>query len=285
MENELHLSKHHGLRNDFLILLDMAEKVNLGDVEIVALLDRRIGVGADGLIRVTPPSAESLSVAKMELYNSDGSRAEMSGNGIRCLAQALIKAGLAPRDKFSIDTEAGAIEIESHSKVGSIEAIISVGMGRPDIKESSIRRVGKFEFSSVRVDIGNPHLVLIPSGPFTLEDLSSLDIATIGPFIESEYSDGVNVEWILPISRDELFLRVWERGAGVTEACGTGTTASAYVANSLGIVDCEMTVHNPGGDLKVRVTDDQCYLTGPAQHVCDVQVSLDELRAMAALPR
>lgn len=263
----------------------MAEEVNLECAEIIGLLDRRTGVGGDGLMRVTPSLAESDSVAKMELYNSDGSIAEMSGNGIRCLAQALIEAGLAPQGKFSIDTGAGTIEVESHSKVGCVEAIISVNMGRPTIINSSSRRVEGSEFVSVQVDIGNPHLVLIASDPFTMEDLNSLDIAKIGPLIESEYSGGINVEWILPKGRDELFLRVWERGAGVTQACGTGSVASAYAANSLGIVDSEIIVHNPGGELTVRVVEDRFYLVGPAQHVCNVQVGRDQLKVMTALIR
>ena len=284
LDKELLLSKHHGLGNDFLVLLDMAGTILLTHSEIVALLDRRIGVGADGLMHVTPALADSPSVAQMVLYNSDGSRAEMSGNGIRCLAQALIDSGAAPVGSFSIDTDAGVIEIESHSSFGDPVAIISVGMGMPEIHESGERSIDGVEYRAVRADIGNPHLVLIPKRVMSNETLMRLEIALLGPKIESEYPAGMNVEWVIPGgNRREMSLRVWERGAGITQACGTGTTASAFVANALGLVDDEVTVHNPGGDLSVRITAGQCYLTGPAQKVCEVAVTFSQLNAMAAL--
>ncbi|NNN18626.1 MAG: diaminopimelate epimerase [Acidimicrobiaceae bacterium] len=284
MDKELFLSKHHGLSNDFLVLLDMAATISLELPEIVALLDRRIGIGADGLMHVTPATADSPSVARMTLYNSDGSRAEMSGNGIRCLAQALIDTGIAPLGSFSVDTDAGAIEIESHSALGEPVALISVAMGIPKIFESVVRTIDLIEYRAVRVDIGNPHLVLLPTTPMSGDQFASLDIARIGPELESEYPAGINVEWVIPQSnRHEMLLRVWERGAGVTQACGTGSTASSFVANRLGLIDDVVVVHNPGGDLTVRIGEDTCYLTGPSQKVCEVQVTASHLQAMAAL--
>ena len=284
LDKELLLSKHHGLGNDFLVLLDMAGIISLTFSEIVALLDRRIGVGADGLMHVTPALADSPSVARMELYNSDGSRAEMSGNGVRCLAQALIDSGAAPVGPFSVDTDAGVIEIESHSSFDDPIATISVGMGMPKVYESVERRIDGVEYLAVRSDIGNPHLVLIPRQVMAKETFMRLDIALLGPKIESEYPGGMNVEWVIPDgNRRELLLRVWERGAGITQACGTGTTASSFVAHALGLVDDVAIVHNPGGDLSVRITAEQCYLTGPAQKVCEVAVTASQLSAMAAL--
>ncbi|MDA8269808.1 MAG: diaminopimelate epimerase [Actinomycetota bacterium] len=280
---ELLLSKHHGLGNDFLVLLDMANTISLERQEIVALLNRRTGIGADGLIRVTATSPESPSVARMSLYNSDGSRAEMSGNGIRCLAQALIDSSAVPLGPFSIDTDAGTIVIETHSSFGDPVATISVGMGMPRISATEIRTVGGVEYLAVRVDVGNPHLVLIPKQSMSKEELGLLDIAELGPKIESEYRGGMNVEWIIPDeNRREMTLRVWERGAGMTQACGTGTTASSFVANAMGLVEETVIVHNPGGDLTVRVTAEQCYLTGPAQKVCEVTVTARQLEAMVA---
>ncbi len=281
---ELLLSKHHGLGNDFLVLLDMTSSVSLEHIEIKALLDRRIGVGADGLMHVTASSPESPSVARMVLYNSDGSRAEMSGNGIRCLAQALIDSGAAPLGPFSIDTDAGVIEIESHSAQGDALAMISVGMGMPKISESAERDIEGIEYLTVRVDIGNPHLVLVPKEKISPEIFNQLDLAHLGPRIESEYRGGMNIEWVVPSGdRREMALRVWERGAGITQACGTGTTASSFVAYTLGLVDENVLVHNPGGDMAVRITEDGCFLTGPAQKICDVVVTSNELKAMAAL--
>ncbi|TAN25912.1 MAG: diaminopimelate epimerase [Actinomycetota bacterium] len=284
VDKELLLSKHQGLGNDFLVLLDMTGTVDLDQSEIVALLDRHLGVGADGLMHVTPADADSPSVARMVLYNSDGSRAEMSGNGIRCLAQALIDAGGAPLGSFSIDTDAGVMEIESHSAFGEAVAAISVGIGTPKIFESDVRTIDGIEYQAVRVDIGNPHLVLIPTQVMDAGRFNSLDLATLGPKIESQYPGGMNIEWIVPDrNRSEMMLRVWERGAGITQACGTGSTASSFVANDLGLVDDTVVVHNPGGDLTVRIAGGTCYLTGPAQKVCEIQVTSSQLKAMAAL--
>lgn len=284
LAKDLFLTKHHGLKNDFLVLLDMAKTILLDRTEIVALTDRRIGIGADGLLHALPASPDSPAVAVMVLYNSDGSRAEMSGNGIRCLAQALIDAGAAPVGSFSIETDAGIKEIQGYSDVGDVVAVISVGMGTPVILNADTRVVGGLEYSATLVDVGNPHLVLVPTQELSVEELLDVDIEKWGRAIESQYPGGMNVEWVLPNKNGkELILRVWERGAGITLACGTGTTASAFAARSLGLVGNDVVVHNPGGDLEVRVTGSQCFLTGPAQKIADIQVTSSELCQMAAL--
>lgn len=284
LDREFRLSKHHGLGNDFLVLMDMMNTVQLSRLEIVALLNRRTGVGADGLIRVLSASPNSEAVAVMELHNSDGSRAEMSGNGIRCLVQALVDANVAPNGRFVIATDAGLIDIECHSESGAVVANVSAGMGMPELISKEELKVGQFIFNSVRVNIGNPHLVLFPTGSFKEDDLEALDIATLGPKLESRYPGGMNIEWIVPAKNmREIRLRVWERGAGITQACGTGTTASAFAANLLGLVNNEVNVHNPGGDLLVRITKDQCYLMGPAHKVAEIQVGFAQLDAMVAL--
>lgn len=284
LAKDLFLTKHHGLKNDFLVLLDMAKTISLDRTEIVALTDRRIGIGADGLLHALPASPDSPAVAVMVLYNSDGSRAEMSGNGIRCLAQALIDAGAAPVGSFSIETDAGIKEIQGYSDIGDVVAIISVGMGAPVILNTDTRVVGGLEYSATLVDVGNPHLVLVPTQELSAEELLDVDIEKWGRAIESQYPGGMNVEWVLPNKNGkELILRVWERGAGITLACGTGTTASAFVAHSLGLVGNDVVVHNPGGDLEVRVIGSQCFLTGPAQKIADIQVTSRELCQMAAL--
>lgn len=281
MDSEVIVSKHHGLGNDFLVLLDMANRVDLTQLEIVALLNRRTGIGADGLIRVIPAPADSLAVATMALFNSDGSRAEMSGNGIRCLAQALIDADVAPLGRFSIDTDAGLIDIESHSSYGDTVATISVGMGMPEILSTDAIELDGLKYKASRVDIGNPHLVLVPEPAMSFEFFSSIDIGKLGPQVESRFPRGMNVEWIIPGSNDnELHLRVWERGAGITQACGTGTTASAFAVNKMGLIGKRSVVHNPGGDLIVEIREEQCYLKGPAQRICEVRVSAKELQAM-----
>lgn len=280
---ELSLSKHHGLGNDFLVLLDMTGSIFLTLPEIRGLLDRRMGVGADGLIHVTRAKPDSNSVAAMALYNSDGSSAEMSGNGVRCLAQALVDAGHAPAGRFFITTGAGDIEIESYCNPGEVVSEISVAIGMPGVLTVGERSIAGQRFRQVRVDIGNPHLVLFGDSSFGEDDLVGLDLTDLGPKIEDEFPSGMNIEWI--VSKwgiDEILLRVWERGAGITSACGTGSTAAAFAAHHLGIVGRTVTVKNPGGILSVSIGDETCYLRGPAQKVCDVVVTSSQLNAMAA---
>jgi diaminopimelate epimerase len=261
----LRFTKHHGAGNDFLVLLDLEDQRTLNGAEVRALCHRRFGVGADGVIRVlTGGSGADLT---MELHNADGSEAEMSGNGIRCLAQAAVDAGLVEPPTFGVATAAGVriVDYKPGDRPGSATASVDMGaavLGHDQPQPVEGRRAR-------RVDMGNPHLVLL--GP----DPAGVDVAELGPQLQEVHPGGINVEFIaVGPDPDSLDLRVWERGVGETRACGTGSAAAAAAARSWGLVGERVAVHNPGGTLEVVLDGGGIRLSGPVHRVATVKVDL-----------
>jgi len=247
--DSLTLSKHHGLGNDFLVLLDPDDRhaeLDLAKVA-VALCHRTTGVGADGLIRLAPD-------LRMHLHNADGSRAEMSGNGIRCLAQAIVQAGLGGRagGDLEILTDAGARRITVVD-----DERFTVAMGTAKVLDLEERRA--------EVDTGNPHLVLLVADP-AAEQLEALG---------AEHPDR-NVEVVRVDDATTVTMRVHERGAGITSACGTGSCAIAAATRAWGLTGERVTVRNPGGDLDVELQGDTARLTGPAVRIATIEVEVSD---------
>jgi diaminopimelate epimerase len=248
----VNLTKHHGLGNDFLVLLDLDERFDgdLGELARAAC-DRRRGIGADGLIRATPGTDGT--VATMELRNADGGRAEMSGNGIRCLVQALAdaEAGLGP--ELVVGTDAGPRRCTLHGEDSPGRRLVAVEMGRVEIVT--------FDMDRAEVDVGNPHLVV------RVADTTGADLAALG----TAHPDR-NVEIVRPGPQEgEVTMRVHERGVGETLACGTGAVAVAAVARRWELAGDEVTVHMPGGAATVTLHEDEATLTGPAERIARVE--------------
>ncbi len=275
----MQLTKHHGLGNDFLVALEEVSGPLHGDASMArALCDRRRGLGADGFIIGSLPEPGSTAVdgrpidVVMHLWNADGSRAEMSGNGIRCLGQALAMAREEHQVTFAIATDGGERTLIVHDDADYRIASVSVTMGLvgagPAIPRSVSERLAEFRHGAA--DLGNPHLVVV------VADLAEVDLVGTGSWIEQEFPAGVNVEFISVASEpDTLDLLVWERGSGVTEACGTGATAAAQLAHQWGLVGREVSVRMPGGSAEVIVAEgpeDEPTLIGPAQHVATIEV-------------
>jgi diaminopimelate epimerase len=266
----LHLTKHHGAGNDFLVLVDTDDRVHLDATLVRALCDRRFGVGADGVIRIVG-GGEQADLA-MDLRNADGNVAEMTGNGMRCLAQAAVGAGLVDPPTFTVSTLAGVrtVEYRPGDAPGAAEA--SVDMGRAVMGPEEPLAYG--ERRARRVDMGNPHLVLL--GP----DPVDLDVAVLGAELQGVQPGGINVEFVsLGPGPDALTLRVWERGVGETWACGTGSAAAAAAAGDWGLVGSTVEVHNPGGTLWVSLAADGIRLSGPVRKVADVEVDPAQILA------
>jgi len=250
----MRLTKFHGLGNDFLILLDLDGRKPVDQGLARSLCDRHRGVGADGLIRVT--AGVGSTDVTMELRNADGSRAEMSGNGVRCLARAVIDAGLVRGPTIVVGTDAGSREVTVQP-----DGQVTVDMGPATLVDDNSFRG---ERRSVRVDMGNPHLVADAG------DRARLDAVwdTLAPPFRE-----VNVELVAAgPGTDEITMRVWERGVGETEACGTGACAAAAAAQRWGLVGDRVTVHQPGGAALVEIKPETILLTGPAELVCMVEV-------------
>ena len=275
----MQITKHHGLGNDFLVALEDVNGPIHGDASIArALCDRRRGLGADGFIIGARPEVGRLGPdgrpidVVMHLWNADGSRAEMSGNGIRCLGQALAMARDEPQVTVSVATDGGHRTLVVHDDAAHRLATVSVTMGQVG-EGPAIPRVVSARLSESRhdtADMGNPHLVVL------VPDLGQVDLVGSGSWLEAQFDAGVNVEFISPGTEpDTLDLLVWERGAGVTEACGTGATAAAVLAHRWGLVGRAVRVDMPGGSAEVIVPeepDGEPTLIGPAQHVASIEV-------------
>jgi diaminopimelate epimerase len=266
----VHCTKHEGAGNDFIVVLNPADDLRLSVGQVRLLCDRRRGVGADGIIRVGP-GRDGCDLS-MELRNADGSEAEMSGNGIRCLAQAAVDAGLVAPPRFTVATGAGRRTVEFVAGESPGWARASVDMGPVSLGPDQPQH---FDDRRVRtVDVGNPHLVLW--GP----EVAGVDIATLGPQLQSAFPGGINVEWISPAhdeGGDLLDLRVWERGVGETLACGTGSVAAAAAARAWGVASGTgpVRVRNPGGTLEVALgagDRDPAVLSGPVRKVADLDI-------------
>lgn len=271
----MQLTKHHGLGNDFLVALEEVNGPLVLDADLARrVCDRRRGLGADGLILGSRPSPGVPDVdghpvaAVMTLWNADGSRAEMSGNGIRCLGQALAMARDEHVAGYVVATDAGVRHLHVHDDAGHRLAEVSVTMGPvgpgpvvPDVVAERLagRRHGT-------ADLGNPHLVVV------VDDVTTVDLATEGRWLETQFPAGVNVEFVSAVGNRGLDLVVWERGAGVTEACGTGAVAAAHLARSWGLVGDEVDVDMPGGSAEVRLGGPEPVLVGPAQHIATIEI-------------
>jgi diaminopimelate epimerase len=276
----LRLTKHHGQGNDFLVLLDPDDRHPLDSATARYLCDRRRGVGADGVIRATlaEPGDDGAALC-MELRNADGGIAEMSGNGIRCLAQAAADAGLASGPAFVIRTHAGPRTVTVGPSEGAGTMRVSVDMGEAELgcEEPDGAYEGLLPDGSWRartVSVGNPHLVLLGpdlDGP----DLDKVDVARTGRAAQDAYEGGINVELVVPgPAPDELVLRVWERGVGETLACGTGSCAAATAARSWGVVGDHVLMHNPGGTLEVSMNGCGLILASLVRRICTVEVEV-----------
>ncbi|MGH9118858.1 MAG: diaminopimelate epimerase [Acidimicrobiales bacterium] len=310
----MRLSKHHGLGNDFLVLLDLeGAATDLGAVARAAC-HRHRGVGADGLIHVTrPPKLASVSSGArraretlhrtgldgpaldgpgldgpggpeldapglggpglhrtsiadvaMGLYNADGTRAEMSGNGIACLAQALVAAGLAGPDRVEVATDAGRRSVEVAATETPRHHRMRVDMGRVTVGEAAATWTADAVLAAATVNIGNPHVVL------RVEEPAKFPIEDVGRRLCETTPGGTNVEAVAPAADGGLSMVVYERGVGRTEACGTGACAAAAAAANWGLAGDRVMVTMPGGTTEVELGA-TVHMTTTVVHVATVE--------------
>lgn len=271
------LTKHHGSGNDFLVALQPVGA--LGAEEVRALCDRCRGFGADGLI-VGSHGAHGADL-EMLLRNADGSTAEMSGNGIRCLVQAAIAAGMVSPGTVVVDTGAGRRRVdyrEISEGLGWAEVDMGpvvIGEDLP-LDEPPAVLAGPGSISKAcAVSVGNPHIVLLGVD-------GAPDVRAVGPVIESAVDGGVNVEVIRGYDGTSIDMEVWERGVGITESCGTGACAAAAAARSWGLVGDDVDVRAPGGALQVKLAPSGATLCGPARMIGELTVESHLLSGLVA---
>lgn len=268
-------TKMQGLGNDYVYVNCLKEKIADPPELARKISDRHFGVGSDGLIMICPSDKADF---EMKMYNADGSRAEMCGNGIRCVAKYVYDYGLTDKTRISVDTLAGIKYLDLTVENGKVSQV-KVDMGRPILEPEKIPvqaegdRVvnepllvdGK-EYRMTCVSMGNPHAVI-----FVDQDVKELPLGQIGPAFENHerFPKRINTEFARVLDRRTVEMRVWERGSGETLACGTGTCATAVACILNGLTDDEMTVHLLGGDLYIKWDreKDTVYMTGPAETV------------------
>ena len=277
MTSHLRFTKGHGTENDFVVLDDPDGELDLDAAAVVALADRRAGIGADGVIRAVRTARAGIDAPAhapewfMDYRNGDGSLAEMCGNGVRVLAAHLRRAGHVHEDTFAVWTRAGARTVEIRSAPSATERswMVRVGMGAAHLQESGREvTVAGRRLPVVDVDMGNPHAVA-----FLPEQLSlaGLDL-TVRPPLDPEPAEGANIELVTPRGERHVAMRVVERGVGETRSCGTGVAAVAVAAARRAHDESgrPWTVDVPGGRLSVGWTDTgEVTLTGPAALVAD----------------
>lgn len=267
-------TKWQGIGNDFVIVNGFQEKLENYPQKAIEICDRHFGIGADGLVIALP---SEIADFRMRIFNSDGSEAEMCGNVTRCFARYVYENGLTTKTELSIETLAGIIRPKLIFEEGQIRAVC-VDMGEPRLKRGEIPMTGNAEEQAVNlplvvgnttyditcVSMGNPHCII-----FT-DEVEELDLQALGRPIEIHplFPRKTNVEFVKVIDRNTLRMRVWERGAGITLACGTGTCATVVAAVLNNKTEREVKVHLDGGDLFIEWrSDNHVYKTGPAVEV------------------
>ena len=251
--------KMHGLGNDYIVVDSKKQGISEQQVPKLAkkLCQRRFSIGADGLLLVCPSNVADV---KMRIFNADGSEAEMCGNGIRCFSKYCYENGIVSKNAFNVETLSGVKQIWLTIK-GSEVYSVKVDMGAPNWERSALSMQGQGTFINETLEIGNkpysitclsmgnPHCIIF------VEKVEEFPVNIIGPIVENykAFPDRTNVAFVQVLNRNELKVRVWERGCGETLACGTGTCAAVAAANRLGRVDNNVTVHLLGGDLEVEV--------------------------------
>ena len=267
-------SKWQGIGNDFVIVNGFEEKIADYTAKAIAVCDRHFGVGADGLVLALPSENADF---RMRIFNSDGSEGEMCGNVTRCFACYVFETGLTNKTELTIETLAGIIKPKLLFENGKVTAV-RVDMGEPKLKRALIPMTGDPDSQAVNesitvgqkiyqftgVNTGNPHCVIF------MDEVEDLDLKVFGQPIEAHplFPRKTNVEFVKVINRQALRMRVWERGAGMTLACGTGACATVVAAVLNGVTDRKVTVRLDGGNLLIEWNEDNhVYMTGPAVEV------------------
>lgn len=281
----MEFTKMQGLGNDYVYVNYFKEKIENPSEMAVKVSDRHFGIGSDGLILIKPSEVADF---EMEMYNADGSRGEMCGNGIRCVAKYVYDYGLTDKTSISVETLGGIKYLDLTVEHGKV-TLVKVDMGTPILKPELIPivakgetvidepiMVGGKEYHMTGVSMGNPHAVIY------VDDVKGLDLEKIGPKFENHerFPKRINTEFVHCIDRQTVEMRVWERGSGETLACGTGACAVAVSSILNNLTDTQVTVKLLGGDLQIEWDreKDRVFMTGPATVVFDGVIDITEIK-------
>ena len=278
-------TKMHGLGNDYVYVNCFEEKIDNPPAVARFVSDRHFGIGSDGLIMINPSKTADF---EMEMYNADGSRGEMCGNGIRCVAKYVYDYGLTDKTQISVETLGGIKYLDLTVEDGKV-SLVKVDMGKPELEADRIPIISEREqvidepievdgkeYHMTGVSMGNPHTVIY------VDDVKGLDLEKIGPKFENHerFPKRINTEFVHCIDKQTLEMRVWERGSGETLACGTGACAVAVSSILNNLTDTQVTVKLLGGDLQIEWDreKDRVFMTGPATVVFDGVIDITEIK-------
>ncbi len=279
--NKFKFTKMHGAGNDYIYVNCFEEKVEDINATAKKVSDRHFGIGSDGLVLICPSDKADF---RMDMYNSDGSQAEMCGNATRCVGKYVYDRGLTDKTRVTLETLAGIKILDLNVKEGKVESV-TVNMGSPELVPKNIPiDSDKERFISEDVEVlgrtykvtgvsmGNPHAVTF------IDDTDSLEIEKIGPYFENHklFPKRINTEFAQIVDRHTIKMRVWERGAGETLACGTGACATLVAAYLNGLTDNEADLVLLGGTLHIKYDENEnaVYMTGPAAFVFDGEIEV-----------
>ena len=278
-------TKMQGLGNDYVYVNCFEEKIENPPAVARYVSDRHFGIGSDGLIMINPSEVADF---EMEMYNADGSRGEMCGNGIRCVAKYVYDYGLTDKTQISVETLGGIKYLDLTVEDGKV-VLVKVDMGKPELEADLIPIISEREqvidepievdgkeYHMTGVSMGNPHAVIY------VDDVKGLDLEKIGPKFENHerFPKRINTEFVHCIDRQTVEMRVWERGSGETLACGTGACAVAVSSILNNLTDTRVTVKLLGGDLQIEWDreKDRVFMTGPATVVFDGVIDITEIK-------
>jgi len=280
----MRFAKMHGLGNDYVYVNAFEEKVDDPNALARAIANRHTGVGGDGLVLIAPSSVADF---QMLMYNADGSQGEMCGNASRCVAKYVYDRGMTNKTVVTLETLAGIKTLSMSVKDGKVSSVrVDMGLPKTDCEQvpcllgSGIVRKAHIQaldrvFEITPVNTGNPHGVI-----FLDEPVEEFDINRYGPVLEAHpaFPKKANIEFVNVLSRDRLRMRVWERGSGVTLACGTGSCAVLVAANLCGLADRRATIVLDGGELYDEWDEatGHVFMTGPATHVFDGEYAVQK---------
>lgn len=268
-------TKMHGLGNDY-VYIETFHQPEPSDPSLLAqtISDRHFGVGSDGLIMIMPSRAAD---ARMRMFNADGSEGEMCGNGVRCVAKYLYDHGLAQKERVTVETGRGVLSLDLKIEQGKAK-LVRVDMGTPILRSADIPtllagdppvdvplQIGDQTFGVTAVSMGNPHAIIF------VDDAAAFPLESLGPIIENHavFPRRVNVHVVEVIGPEEVRMRTWERGSGITLACGTGACAVCVAGVLTGRTSRRVLAHLPGGDLQLEWPGPTAsvFMTGPATEV------------------
>ena len=278
---QMKFTKLQGLGNDYVYVNCFKEKIENPSEVAIKVSNRNFGVGSDGLIMINPSKVADF---EMEMYNADGSRGEMCGNGIRCVGKYVYDYGLTDKTSISVETLGGIKYLDFTVEDGKVK-LVKVDMGSPELIAANIPIVAEDEkvidspivvdgqeYRMTGVSMGNPHTVVF------IEDVQGLEIEKIGPKFENHerFPKRINTEFARVIDRHTVEMRVWERGSGETLACGTGACAVAVASILNGFTENKVTVKLLGGDLQIEWDREvnKVYMTGPAEVSFEGEINL-----------